>query len=315
MNILLSTDNNYTMPTGVLMHSISINNGPLVSYHILVDEDFSDQNKSALEHIAKTYGNQIYFYVVTRAMTESLPFGRDNQPHHVSIATYYRLFITEILPDSVHKVIYLDGDMIVRKSLAELWETDLTDFALGVVHDMDEPVHVSSHRLPYPMEEGYFNAGMLIVNLDYWRDNDCFEQFMLFVEHYSETIRFHDQDVLNCVFYNKKKWLSTTFNFQSGFIYIPEYQRQYNEDLSTEINHVKFDPVVIHFATKDKPWRLECFHPHSAVWRYYWRKSQWRDTPLIGDNPNSLKSYVRNFCLRHNLYMPKCGYQRIILRR
>ena len=42
------------MPTGVLMHSISINNGPLVSYHILVDEDFSDQNKSALEHIAKT---------------------------------------------------------------------------------------------------------------------------------------------------------------------------------------------------------------------------------------------------------------------
>ena len=49
INILLSTDNNYVMPTGVLMHSIGMHNEP-VNYFILVNEKFSDVSKPKIRN-------------------------------------------------------------------------------------------------------------------------------------------------------------------------------------------------------------------------------------------------------------------------
>lgn len=63
-------------------------------------------------------------------------------PKHVTIATYYRLFITQVLPLEIHKILYLDGDMIVRKSLKTLFEANIDEYAIGVVHDMDEPLNI-----------------------------------------------------------------------------------------------------------------------------------------------------------------------------
>lgn len=48
MDILLATDNNFTLPTGVLMTSISLNSGEPVRYHILVDDAFSVENRAKL---------------------------------------------------------------------------------------------------------------------------------------------------------------------------------------------------------------------------------------------------------------------------
>ena len=93
MNILFSTDNNYVMPTGVLMHSISINNPQDVNYYLMVNESFSKENEDKLRLIAKQYGNHISFHTITDEVTKVLPFGKDNMPGHVSIATYYRLFV------------------------------------------------------------------------------------------------------------------------------------------------------------------------------------------------------------------------------
>lgn len=137
MNILLSTDNNYVMPTGVLMHSIGIHNKN-VEYFVLVDEKFSPESKHDLIDVASQYNSHISFYVVDDSITKDLPFGTKKMPSHVTLATYYRLFLTKLLPSSIHKIIYLDGDMIVRHDISHLWNTDIKDYAIGVVHDMDE---------------------------------------------------------------------------------------------------------------------------------------------------------------------------------
>lgn len=311
MNILLSTDNNYVMPTGVLMHSISINNKDVL-YYILVDEYFSNDSRDALTEIAIQYGNNISFFPVKMEMLKSLPFGREDQPKHVSMATYYRLFISEILPKEVHKIIYLDGDMIVRHSLEELWNIDLTNYAVGVVHDNDEEKH--SARLPYTAEEGYFNAGMLLINLDYWREKNCFSTFMNFVENNQDIIKLHDQDVLNTIFHDKKKWLPMTYNFQTSYVLIPSWYECPERD-KEEAEKTMLNPTIIHFASNDKPWKITCFHPYTAVWRYYWRRSQWRNERLIGEEPKNMKERIYMLALRYNLYMPKCQYKRCLLRK
>lgn len=314
MNILLSTDNNYVMPTGVLMTSIGYNNGSDINYYILVNEEFSDESRMALTRVANQFDNNIFFFTITPEMTKDFPFGRPDQPVHVSIATYYRLFITEILPPDVSRILYLDGDMICRKNLSELWKTNLDGYAVGVVHDCDEVTQTKDKRLPYPVDMGYFNAGMLLINLDYWRENKCYAQFIECIEKYRDKIIFHDQDVLNICFCDKKKWLPLSYNFQSSFIHLQEYRTDYST-IEVEIETTKFDPAIIHYVSSSKPWNVNCFFGYRGAWRYYWRRSPWKSQRLMNDNPHGLKECLRNFLLRHDLWFPKSKFQNIILRK
>jgi len=314
MNILLSTDNNYVMPTGVLMTSIGYNNGSDVSYYILVNEEFTNDSRDALTRVANQFGNKIFFFTITPEMTKDFPFGRADQPTHVSIATYYRLFITEILPADVDKILYLDGDMVCRKNLADLWNIDLNEYAVGAVHDCDEVTQTKDNRLPYPMETGYFNAGMLLINLDYWRKNKSYSLFIECIVKYQNEIVFHDQDVLNICFWDKKKWLPLSYNFQSSFIHLAEYRTDYST-IANEIEATKYDPAIIHYVSSSKPWNVNCFFGYRGAWRYYWRRSQWRSQKLMNDTPHGIKEMLRNFMLRHDLWFPKSKYQNIILRK
>lgn len=314
MNILLSTDNNYVMPTGVLMTSIGYNNGSDVNYYILVNGEFTNDSRDALARVANQFGNKIFFFTITPEMTKDFPFGRADQPTHVSIATYYRLFITEVLPADVDKILYLDGDMVCRKNLADLWNIDLNEYAVGAVHDCDEVTQTKDNRLPYPMETGYFNAGMLLINLDYWRKNKSYNHFIECIEKHQNEIVFHDQDVLNICFWDKKKWLPLSYNFQSSFIHLPEYRTDYST-IAKEIEATKYDPAIIHYVSSSKPWNVNCFFGYRGAWRYYWRRSQWRSQKLMNDTPHGIKEMLRNFMLRHDLWFPKSKYQNIILRK
>lgn len=302
MNILLSTDNNYVMPTGVLMHSIGMHNDEGIKYYVLINPLFTEENKLKLQNVAKEYNSSISFFVIDDEVTKDLPFGRADMPKHVSIATYYRLFIEKVLPADVHKVLYLDGDMIVRKSLKSLWHTDINDNALGGVHDMDEKNNTI--RLPFLNKSGYFNAGMLLINLDYWRVHNCYDDFMRFVHENGDIIVMHDQDVLNCVLKDKVKWLPLTYNFQNGFILSPQNRRDdgmYQE----EINGCKYDPAIIHYTVHHKPWHISCFHPYRQLWRNYLALTEWKNYQFDEDKPQKFIHYIRNFLFRHNMWIPK----------
>lgn len=90
----------------------------------------------------------------------------------------------------------MDGDIIVRNNLNELWNTDIKDYAIGAVPDQSEGLIVFYNRLKYPPRLGYFNSGVLLINLKYWRDNNLTEQFNKFLQTYPERVVFHDQDIL-----------------------------------------------------------------------------------------------------------------------
>ncbi len=305
MNILLSTDNNYVMPTGVLMHSIGANNGSDIQYHILVNSNFAIKNKESLYNVALHYNNKIDFYTVNDILTKELPFGRGNMPEGVSIATYYRLFITQLLPTHIDRILYLDGDMIVRKSIRQLYESDLDGYALGVVHDMDEMKHIKSNRLPYPMTTGYFNAGMMLINLKYWRETNAFSKFMDYIEYNGSSIIYHDQDVLNSVFYDKKKWVSVKYNFQNGFILKKNDKSvTYDTLITNDINKNKTNPVIIHFSVggpDHKPWFLFCLHPYRKEWLKYKSISEWKKQKLLPNEPDTFRRFVQRTLISLNL--------------
>ena len=85
----------------------------------------------------------------------------------LSIATYHRLALPELLPGR-DRILYLDADMLALTDLTPLWETDLHGCAAAVVQDYFLGTEKRWERLGLPHPE-YFNAGMMLMDLDRWR--------------------------------------------------------------------------------------------------------------------------------------------------
>ena len=137
MDIVCSTDSCYVMQTGIMLTSLFENNREAdIRVHVL-HNGIDSNSLMLIERIAYDYGQKITFYLVDESLFCAFPIGRDGQNTHVgtSYATYYRLFLSELLPDDISRVLYLDGDIIVTDSLNDLWTTDMHVKALAGVAD------------------------------------------------------------------------------------------------------------------------------------------------------------------------------------
>lgn len=278
MDIVCSLDNNYVMPTGIMICSLCENNkGEKIVFHLL-SADISEDNKNRLRTLVAKYHHELNFYHIDDKDFADFPINRPGQRHIHSLATYYRLFLGKILPDTVQKVLYLDGDIIVRHSLKTLWNTDIENYAVAAVPDMDNNKIRPYERLHYSSAKGYFNAGVLLINIKYWREHNVLDKFYELVRTHPERLRCHDQDILNYIFRDRKLRLNVTYNFQQPFLYKAQYLEM-SSDIINEINKVICDPVIIHYIMSEKPWFKDCSHPYKSEFKKYQALTEWRNVP------------------------------------
>ena len=292
MDIVFSTDTHYIMPTGVMMTSVCINNKDTdITFHALIDESVTNKQRQQLEDvIADNSRHHIAYYIMNASQFAMLP-KLGEVKLHITQATYYRLFLTEILPADIEKVLYLDGDIVVTGSLSELWNTNLDDCAVGGVADMSEAIQEYS-RLGYPSDYGYFNAGVLLISLRYWRENEIVDTFRKIMVETPERIKFHDQDVLNISFFNSKKQLSLKYNVQNGFLYKKEFWQIDCQKYEQSVMEAVRQPVIIHYSARIKPWFVDCENPLKGEWVKYYKKTQWRRNKLKRKEPLTLRNRI-----------------------
>lgn len=123
MAIVCAADENYAMPLAVTLRSVVVNlkNEPKVSIFV-IDGGISQRSK---RRIIKSCGSQqvdISWIQPNESLLANLKVER-----HLTIVTYYRLLIPQIVPEQFNKVIYLDSDMVVQGNLEELWQIEIGD--------------------------------------------------------------------------------------------------------------------------------------------------------------------------------------------
>ena len=275
MNIVLASDNGFVQHCAVTMLSILKNNED-VSFYLLT-EGLSLENENKLQLMTKANGGTLKILIVPSEILKRWPMP-SYMSDHISVATYYRLFVAELLPNYVNKAIYMDCDIVVRKNIQRLWDTNVEDKALAAVYQYNEWgdwEHVWD-RLEIPREYGYFNAGVILVNLEYWRRNRIQEKLFNYIEKNFEKIHSHDQDTLNAVLYKEIFPLDVTWNLMPFFF--DQYSKwTFPIHLSVEdIEKAKRDPAVIHFVYKPKPWEFACIHPYRSEYSKYLGYTPWR---------------------------------------
>ena len=296
MNIVCCTDHNYIMPTGVMICSACINHSDSkITFYVVCNSDVTENDKKDLKDITYKYQHGIEFVsapIITKE-TECFTLNKEGQPKHVTIDSYYRLFLAEILPETVNKILYLDGDIIVRHSLVDMYKISLDNFAIAAVADMDEGAIQKFNNLRYEQSLGHFNAGVLLINLEYWRTHHLLQNFIDFATEYPERIKFHDQDILNYVLRESKQSLHLKYNVQDGFFKkVPNISWKYERELKEAIN----DPFIVHFTCggANKPWYKGCEVPYKEEFIRYRNLTKWKDMPLQGISL-PVKSRIKQF--------------------
>ena len=283
MDIVACTDNNYIMPTGVMMYSVCCNNADVdIVFHIITGGVENEGKEKLIKTIKPFKNKSVLFYDAKTLDTSGFLLCA------LPISTYYRFFVAQLLPVAIKKVIYLDVDTIVRQSLLPLWDVNLGDHPLAAVPDWNIECSDFSDRLGYSKEYGYFNAGVLLINLDYWRTHHVLNVFIEYMKQHADSIIYADQDILNYVFRDNKIILPIKYNLQTDLIWT-RVKEHYNEkEYDKKIQEALQDCVIVHFCA-GKPWWTSCKHPFRSTFFKYYSQTLWGNDPLQETRPLKLR--------------------------
>lgn len=265
--IVFGADEGFFIPLIVCIQSVVANASANENYDIVVLANrFNEKYTELLKSVAEGKSNISIRVYDVEPFLKKCDMSRLKTGHRLSLATYYRLFIPELMRD-YDKVIYIDGDTIVLEDIAVLYHTDIHEYYAAVVRDYniirDMSMSFRHHvcevlEMANPNE--YFNAGVLVLNLSLIRRDFSLQFFM--EQALLKGAKHHDQDVLNSLFYGKVRFLA------------PKYNSMWqNEELYRTVEEgddAIRRPVIVHYPGSGKPWLKEgAFRePSRHFWKY-----------------------------------------------
>jgi len=215
----------------------------------IIHNKFTDKKK--LRFVEKMFKTKFNYYLTEDKRFYGLPVLG-------GYSTYYRLLIPELLTKKIKKALYLDCDTLVEDDLSEIFSLDLSNKALAATEDITmvkTDFKMLKKRLKIPKNKSYFNAGVMMLNLEYFRKKKLVKKIILFMKKNIEKIILHDQDGLNAVL--KNEWVK-----------LPEY---YNHLLITFdlFYKPKVHPKIVHFAGF-KPEMIKIIQPGNIYCKKYY---------------------------------------------
>ena len=295
INIFCATDDNYVPYCGIMLTSVFENNKDvIVNAYVLIDNPLSKRSHRKMVQLADKYGQTIHFVKVDNSLVKNYP--TKDMPYW-SIAMYYRLFATELLPKEIDKILYFDCDIIVTGSLKQLFNIDLKNKAVAAAEDIFTYSNIRQCMLGYPENAGYFNSGVLLMNLDYWREHKIGEKCLQFLFENYAILSANDQDVLNAVLWDKRVRIPLVFNYQLQFLskYFFELQK---EEMKQEVLSTYSSPVVIHYAYAIKPWSIMFYKkPFLKEWEHYKHISPWKHIGRTLPKRKTFNNIIKRFIM------------------
>lgn len=272
IHILMACDRNYAPFYGVLLTSLFINNQDSQFHiHWITDDTIPQKVKDKFGRLVSDNQSELSLYEIDKSTVTDYP-----QYKHINYAAYYNLKIADILPPDVHRIIYMDGDMIVDGDIRPLWEMDLKGNACAMVEAPASSFPYIFDRLGYDSKFGYYNNGTTLYDLDFLRKIHFSDKAIEYINTAKHNLGMMDQDVINALLYTKILRLPLQYNFQITFLWKSNWVG-FSEELKREIIQTAKHPIIIHYSDMRKPWQIENgYRPYTKLWnKYYWKSPWW----------------------------------------
>ncbi len=282
--LLYTFDNNYSMQAAVSMTSLFENNKQIDFCVYVISDGVNDENREKLIRLNALYSNEISFIEMPDLDKLS---GVRIETYTWAKAAYCRMFLCSILPKSIKRILYLDPDTITVGKIDYLLQvlkgSELSDNYAAACLDYSP---VLKRLCRFKRNENYINTGVMIINVQKWRDNNLQDTFIRELERRKGRSVDVDQSYINSVLINRIIVLPPEYNIVPP--YYEDYQDYkngfwkeeiYSED---EINNAITHPVIVHFSGNKakRPWYSNGVHPMKDEWMKYFKMTDWSDEPL-----------------------------------
>ena len=282
INVILATDSNYAQHAAVAMASVLINTvKPEQVQFYLIDDNINAVAKDKIRHTVEKFGSGVEFLQVDDANLDNV-FVSGN----LTKAAYLRLYISHILPADVHKVIYLDCDLLVLDDIAKMWNLDMQGKPVAAAEDFgilasSDKRKEKEKNLGWKMEYSYFNSGVLMIDVEAWREYGYSEQLVKLIQE--RHFRHHDQDALNYLFMNNWLHLPLRWNVIPPVFNMP-LQVALQTDLRKKAVAAMGDMGIMHYAGGYKPWEYKIYAGFNDKYYEYLAQTDYKDAKLPQPN-------------------------------
>lgn len=285
VNVVYAADDGYAEIMGVSILSLLETNQGVPDMTIYIVEDgIGERNITKLTQMIHDYGRKVVFIKKPDFLKN---LGVDLKTARWSESAYSRLFLQDLFAPyaDVHKLLYLDCDTLIVADVRELWNTDISDWLGAACLDCMGNLH--KRIIGAKKTDNYFNDGVLLLNLDRWKNEGVQRTFSAFIQKHKGKTEYVDQGVFNGTVSNRflivdPRYNLTTVAFDFSYEEIQIYRKPrfgYSEDTW---NKALSAPAIIHFTTSFltvRPWFEGSEHPYAARWKETHDRSPWADSP------------------------------------
>ena len=250
--IFFAVDDSYLPFLAVSLESLIENASKSYYYSIkILYTDISEENK---KKINKYERNNVKIEFVDLNYYIKKVKDKLHTRDYYTKTTYFRLFIPDLYPQ-YNKALYLDSDIVVLGDISRLYNENIEGKLVAAAPDdviqnskifqeyAEKVVGVSSYKK-------YFNAGVLLMNLDELRKFKFQEKFLYSLETIKFTVA-QDQDYLNRMCKGRVKIVDTSWDK------MPIYANGQKEELN-----------IIHYNLGYKPWHFDNIMYEEYFWKY-----------------------------------------------
>ncbi len=283
MHIVFGIDDYYKDIINVVVTSLLENNpDSLVHLHILGCR-ISSAHQEKIRKLVSLFPNaRVDFYEATAPEGLKKLIARKS----ISTATFFRFLPIKLFPPSIHKILYLDGDTLILRSLDSFYNTTLGNSFLMAVADSPYDINSIKRLSAYHLTR-YINAGVLLLNLQEIRKSITWENLRSYISNINDTqITYADQDIINILWQDKMLLADERYN------------------ANARLPHGK-EPIILHYSGEKKPWHKNrktsfIFRIQSIPWHIYHKKYQ---NYLNGYSP-LVQSYYQSLLDIYHIVVP-----------
>ena len=301
LNFLYAFDRNYNTQAFVSIYSVLQNVTEKINLFLILDE--TNKNLNIPKKIKKH--KNINSIIKKEINIKENLYNLDNA--HVSRATFYRLFLSDLYDDDLDFV-YLDSDIVCVNDPSQIIKTQFLEIKknnnfIGFAdelyrHQYEEPfkrLNMSGNK--------YFNAGVMLVNLMNWNKNNLTEKSKLYINELQNKAKYWDQDILNSLIDGNYLSLLPELNYRTSYI-----------DQKTELD----SQIFIHYSGKSKPWDIGgILEEFSLEYQRYFEELFGQNYHLVCKNRNNgINRLLKNFLALYRfkkLSFYKYIYQSIVV--
>ncbi len=243
LNLLVTIDKNYLQPLTVMLRSYrqthtNVRTDVYVAHSSLTEEDFV-----LLKECVSDSEITVHSVKVSEERFRVMPV-----LERLGAESFYRILAFEYLPKEIKRCLYLDPDILIRRSLLPMYRTDLNDIYFAAAsHVRGFNNFFNRARLGILSHKRYINSGVMLLNLEEIRKDFTTERIFACMEKKARVLFMGDQDLCNVLFGGKMLLLNELlYNLDER-----TYRRNQKNFGMTDVAE---KTAIIHYNGKNKPW-------------------------------------------------------------